>query len=451
MTRRNLSEEWRLEDGENSQEQWKLEPAEQNAISQWQLEGSEGNGADWQPVEYERQQRNGGNWVLPALVGVALVAVVAYIAWIGLQRMGLFETTTPAAEPTSAVAVAPTTEAAPTLEAAASTPAPPTPTPSPEPTATATFAPTPTATQIPLVQVQTVFVNTAGGVNARREPDLNAEIIRIVAQNEELLVNADQTDWIQIALPERQLGWVAAEFVERRSSTVTLDEANRRREAVGLPALVVTPPEAAPSALITPTLAAPEVAPVPAPIGISVTVTITGGLNARETPSLDGTIVRQLETNSSYTALARSADSQWLLVQLPEGRTAWVFAALVAANGDINTLSTDLPAPAVSAANPVTATAPISPTAAVTNGVTQVVSGITASVTNLAGVNARPTPDANAEPLQLLPFDSVVPVVGRSADGAWVQVTLEEGRLAWVLAEAVTISTDPATLPVVNP
>jgi uncharacterized protein YgiM (DUF1202 family) len=464
MSRRNLSDEWRLEEGEAQPDQWKLEPAEQNAITQWQLEGSEPPVPDWQPVDYAREQpgSGGGNWVLPALVGIALVGVVSYVAWIGLNRMGLFDSATTEPQPTAAVAVAPTTETTPG-EQPTNTPEAATFTPTPEPSPTATPIPTPTATQIPLVPLQSIYVNTAGGVNARREPNLTAEVIRILPQGEEFLVNAEQPDWIQVALPERQLAWVAAEFVERRSATVTLDEANQRREAVGLPLLSVQPPATDATGTLTGTtpLTGTAVNPLPAapaPVTtsprISVTVSITTGLNARQSPSLDATIVRQLEGNSSFTAFARSEDSQWLQVQLPEGTTAWVFAELVTITGDINTLPTPAQLPAVGASAPVTATTPLTSTPGVTGTATSTVtavSGATASVIALAGASARATQDRAAEPLQVLPFDSVVPVIGRSANGEWVQVTLEEGIRAWVLLETVQVSTDPATLPVVNP
>ena len=42
MSRRNIAEEWKLEDGDETNEQWNLQPAEQSAISQWQLQ-EEGN------------------------------------------------------------------------------------------------------------------------------------------------------------------------------------------------------------------------------------------------------------------------------------------------------------------------------------------------------------------------------------------------------------------------
>ena len=109
MSRRNLADEWRLEEQDVPADQWKLEPAEQNAIAQWQLR-DEAGGVDpneWQPVSYTRERREPRvNWVLPSLVGIALVAVIAYVAWIALERAGLFGPVAPAPTPTSAAAVA---------------------------------------------------------------------------------------------------------------------------------------------------------------------------------------------------------------------------------------------------------------------------------------------------------------------------------------------------------
>jgi uncharacterized protein YgiM (DUF1202 family) len=461
MTRRNLSEEWRLEEAENTDEQWKLQPAEQNALVPWLLQeqGQQPAEADWQPVEYTRERRSGGggNWILPTLIGVALVAVVSYAAWIGLQRAGLLDVTTVTGEPTvEAVALA---TAEPPVVSAAPTNTLPPPTATLEPTPTT--LPTAVATTPPPVLMEYIVVNTVGGVNARRAPGLEGELIQIVPESEtRYLVAEDRGEWVQIVLPDGQLGWVANEFVQRAGETVPFDEANRRRAAAGLPPLtgVSAPAGIASTTAPTTTTALPTPAAV-APPALSVTIIITAGLNARETPSLDGAVLQLLPPNTTYPALARTADSQWVQVLLPDSRLAWLSAQtqFITASGDLNTLSTEpatvelLTTAQPAATTPLTTTPAVTATTGLSPTVTQVVSGATASVVDLRGASARAEPNRDLEALQVLPFDSVVPIVGRSADSQWIQVTLEEGRLAWVLVNAVQVSVDVATLPVVAP
>jgi uncharacterized protein YgiM (DUF1202 family) len=44
----------------------------------------------------------------------------------------------------------------------------------------------------------------------------------------------------------------------------------------------------------------------------------------------------------------------------------------------------------------------------------------------------------------------VLPVVGRTADGAWVQVTLPDNQRVWVFAEVVNLSSDIASAPLIG-
>jgi uncharacterized protein YgiM (DUF1202 family) len=283
-------------------------------------------------------------------------------------------------------------------------------------------------------------------------------VITIVPQGEALyLVAADQGEWIQIALPDRQLAWVSSEFTKRVAETVALEEANRRREASGL--ALLAPPETAAALATAPSVTdtLTTTAPIAGPTGMSVTVNITAGINARENPTLDATVVQLLPVNSSYSAMARTADGQWVQIRLPDGKMVWATTQFLTPSGDMNALSTEpfVPGAATAPAQPITTTAvttvsnPVTTTAAST--VTQVANGVSASVTNLSGANARGTPDRNAGSIQVLPFDSVLPVVGRSADNEWIQVTLAEGQLAWVLVDSVKLNVELATLQVVTP
>jgi osmoprotectant transport system substrate-binding protein len=53
------------------------------------------------------------------------------------------------------------------------------------------------------------------------------------------------------------------------------------------------------------------------------------------------------------------------------------------------------------------------------------------------GVNARRDPSTQADILQLLPANTLVPAIGRTSDNAWLQVILPDGAVAWVFTEAM--------------
>jgi hypothetical protein len=91
---------------------------------------------------------------------------------------------------------------------------------------------------------------------------------------------------------------------------------------------LVVPPTRTPGAGETP--AANE---VPAATALVVFVTNSGstGINLRASPALDAAEAGQLAAQVSTAAIGKSADAQWIKVEIPgqPGQTAWVFAALV--------------------------------------------------------------------------------------------------------------------------
>ncbi|MCB0112380.1 MAG: hypothetical protein KDE53_40930, partial [Caldilineaceae bacterium] len=171
MSDRNNADNWRLEESDDTSGRWRLEETEQNQLSPWELQDEEYEEAGWQPVEYARAERNpGGGWVLPSLVGLALIAVVAYGVWIGLTRLpaGTFGSLLDGSALLTPVATADTV-------AAGTTPEEPAMDPTTAPTETATVAPTLAPTEAPTVvptpvQVEERFatITSQYGGNARR-------------------------------------------------------------------------------------------------------------------------------------------------------------------------------------------------------------------------------------------------------------------------------------------
>ena len=463
MSERNVADDWKLEETGETLERWKLQAAEQNAVAPWQLQDPNRGENAWQPIDYNRDRGGAGNWILPSLVILSFVAVVAYMAWIGLTRLGLLSPTAQAtAEPTAVAAIVTTPAVADPVVGASDALTPtattePTQAVAPTPIIEPTVTPVPTVVQ--LIQQFVVITDTAG-VNARSEPNTTSAVVQLLNAGQRFLVAEESNGWLQIALAPNQIAWVAADVVSRTSELVTLDLANQRRGEYGLP------PLAAPSTPST-TAGAPVTGTVPVtvatgltnPLGIALsppapitaTISITDGLNARSEPALDGDVVTLLPGGASYRVVSRSPDSQWLQVRLTDGTLAWVFAQLVTINGDATTLPLPGAQGAITTTLPTTSTAILTPTVVATPATTSTVAAgaATATVSSLSGARARPVPDREIESADLYPFEAVLPVVGRSADNEWVQVELEPGRLAWILVSAVQLNVDLATLPVV--
>lgn len=475
MSEQNTADNWRLEDTGDTLDQWKLQEAEQARVAQWQLQRTQYGDPSWQPVDYERQPARRGSWLLPLLVGLALIAVFAYGVWIGLGTLGITNvaslwpsfqvvpTATPAGAAVSSVVVTTTVEATPTVA----------------PIATATTAPTNTPELPPTpelkVEQQIVRITNQYGVNARREPTTEGDPMQVLQQGEEFLVIEEREDgWLQVALPSAELAWISSEFVESRTEQVLLEVANQRRTALGLPPLeassaLATTADGAVALVATATVvsqAITETTPItgtqpttatqavtntavltgPVALGagaeITGTVNITAGLNARSAPNTTAQPVVLLNGGTVLTITGRSADNEWLQIRLADNTVAWVFAEYVDIVAGVN-------ASPVATPDATTAPAPTSSTAVTTTN-EPTGTGPSASVSSLSGANARLVPDRNTAAFDVIPYDVVLTVEGRTADNEWLQVEYE-GQLVWVLVSTVSLNTDLASLPVVTP
>ncbi len=345
---------WQLEERGEEQAQWKLQASEQGVNRNLQLQAADLPGPQWQPVEYQRVVRPRRNWVLPSIVIVALVGVLAYVGWVAFGRVGgggfSFGSLTsmwPGASVPAAVAATatPSPEVVAAAAAASPTPAPPTPepvptdTPMPEPTATATPEPSPTPAVAELV---TGIVNAPDGVNARSEPATTGAVVKLLTSGEQVTVVQEQADWLQVILADNRVAWVAAEFLDRSSATVPLEQVNAVLAAANLPAIgASTPLTGATVAELPPAVAEATAAPA---VTFAVTVLGDPGINARTLPSTEGVVIAAVPLNSVLTAVGKSGDDLWLAVQLADGQAGWVLAQFVAPAGDVATLPVTDPA-----------------------------------------------------------------------------------------------------------
>lgn len=92
--------------------------------------------------------------------------------------------------------------------------------------------------------------------------------------------------------------------------------------------------------------ATPEVQATETPLPVPV-VTNAGAneLNLRVAPDFNAAPLYVLAVGQSATAISRTADSQWILVQVPDqpGETAWVYTSVVQLNVSVETLPVAAP------------------------------------------------------------------------------------------------------------
>jgi len=448
-----------------------LQDTGETLADHWRLQEDDA-ATDWQPVEYSRPPRTRPNWVLPSLIGVALVAVVSYMAWIGISRFGprlaFWQTQdVPPGEvaldesgsnvPEGAVDAETAGEGATDSEstgdpsgepadasAGVGAQAPDAPTAVPTPTPTIEAAPTPT---VPLIEQEIATINNQYGVNARQEPTLDADVLRILEQGETVVVlderpgEAIDGNWLQVQLSEGALAWISSDFVERSTQLVTPEP--------GTVAATSPPAEdPAPEDSDTTDADAP-VADGPA-TPIQITINSPNGLNARTAPTPDAEIVATLADAASFAAIQRTADNQWVQIELLDGSTAWVFTDFVTADADLSTLPVAseqalADAPDAAPAEPETTAAPTPAESEQTipEGTIAVV------VSSTFGVNARIAPEPTANVLSVLPNNSEAIASGRTEDATWLQVLLDADRTGWINIDSIVPDANVLRLPVV--
>ncbi|MBK8048412.1 MAG: SH3 domain-containing protein [Anaerolineales bacterium] len=72
------------------------------------------------------------------------------------------------------------------------------------------------------------------------------------------------------------------------------------------------------------------------------------------------------------------------------------------------------------------------------------------TISDTVGVNVRSAPNTDGAILVVAPNGTVLPIVGRTADGAWYQVRLPDERIGWMAAAAIVASSDAGNAPVIG-
>lgn len=183
-------------------------------------------------------------------------------------------------------------------------------------------------------------------------------------------------------------------------------------------------------------------------------------LYIRQTPSTNGTALGNVQRGTELTAVGveRNANDSgtWVFVQTSDGQIAgWVRADFLSYPTDFVGLS-KLPVvntqgsvggvtPATTSGNtaaPAGQTAPVT-----TTTVVNVENGIAASTNEFA--NLRTGPELTFSVITQLTPDTDVVLVGRNANGVWLQAVVED-QVGWLFYELVEVDGEVSSLPVVG-
>ncbi|MCS6837166.1 MAG: SH3 domain-containing protein [Anaerolineae bacterium] len=154
----------------------------------------------------------------------------------------------------------------------------------------------------------------------------------------------------------------------------------------------------------------------------------TGKLNVRQGPAPTFPAIAQLDNRTAISLIGRNADATWVEISVGTVR-GWVNARYIATAVNLAALPqtwggtvvqpTPLPSPFV-------------------------------ATVNTAFLNLRSGPGANFSILRKLARGQSMTLQGRNADARWVQVVMPDGLVGWVSARYLSMSVNPASLPLAS-
>lgn len=263
----------------------------------------------------------------------------------------------------------------------------------------------------PSAGIATATITGAATLNVRSGPGAEFESISTLADGQVVRLDgrSPNGEWLQVRLPDNRLGWVSTLFVTPSVAVASL-------------------PLISGTATTT-----PEVVAAPGTGGAATaTVTGAGTLNVRSGPGTEFSLLGTLPDGQSVTLAGRNTDATWLQVSLPDGQLGWVSAQFVTS--------------AVALAN-----VPVAETAVAVQSVSPApnTGGATIGVVAVTGtLNVRFGPGVTFTSFAALTSGENVTLEGRSADGAWIQVRLADGRLGWVSSQYLSSNVPFTNLPV---
>lgn len=186
----------------------------------------------------------------------------------------------------------------------------------------------------------TAVISPTDGLNLRSAPATGNNVIVMlpVSTTVTLLARTEGGQWLRVRTAAGQEGYVAADFLRVTGDVarLPLDSAAGSGELL-LPTATPRPgaaATAAPAATSAPAVTDPAAGGLISGGPGTLTVSTVSGVNVRPQPRSDSAGTATLSWNATARALGRTADSQWVFVQLNDGATGWVAAqAVVVADG----------------------------------------------------------------------------------------------------------------------
>lgn len=149
------------------------------------------------------------------------------------------------------------------------------------------------------------------------------------------------------------------------------------------------------------------------------------GVNVRLLPALGAEVLGFVNAGWTASVTGRSPDNEWVRIDF-NGEEAWIGTAVINLFGDINSLPVADPR-----------TIPYGGFESPRAGLTSVTTDITGKLAD-SGLRVRAGPSRAYPVLANAPRNSIVSLLGRSANNAWLQVSFE-GTLGWIATGYVEI------------
>jgi hypothetical protein len=186
----------------------------------------------------------------------------------------------------------------------------------------------------------------------------------------------------------------------------------------------------------------------------AIVVAVPAGAIARVQPNAQAQELTLLPQGAALPAVGRTADGQWIQVELPDGAlNAWVARSVLSVTSDIDTIPVEGEAPPPADEAPILLPTPTPAPATVDtpdSDAGDATAEATATVRDiLLSVYAQPSAEGN--PVALIQRSTIVPATGRTAANDWIRIETEDGDAGWAPARSVIVSIDVALLPVVEP
>ena len=152
----------------------------------------------------------------------------------------------------------------------------------------------------------------------------------------------------------------------------------------------------------------------------------TGGLNVRQGPGVEYSVVTVANLGQTVTLLGRNDNSSWAKIRTPSGHEGWVNASYIIPN---NVAISSLPVMTSNATPQPTPPAPVTP----------------------GGIAVRSGPGFNYSAVGFVPNGSNINLLGRNYNSTWVKVSANNNTLVgWMNASVIETSLNINDLPIVD-